>query len=105
LYVAAAAVQFASSAALSKAMESGTWFMAINLVLGAATFVLAGCIAAWICPRAAPALSSMVTIVIVVLMATAENGTSPWFKFALILGSPSVIAGAAWVTRRRRQST
>jgi hypothetical protein len=103
LYIAAAAVQFASSLALSKVMESGNWLMTINLILGAATFVLAGCVAAWIRPRAAPALAAMVTIVVVVLMATAEDGASPWFKFALILGSPSVVAGAAWFTRKRRQ--
>lgn len=101
LYIATAAVQFASSVALSKAIESGNWSMATNLVLGAATFVLAGCIAAWIRPRAAAALSAMVTIVIVVLMATAEDGASPWFRLALILGSPSVVAGAAWFTRKR----
>jgi hypothetical protein len=105
LYIAAAAVQFASSVALSNVMESGNWFMATNLILGAATFVLAGCIVAWIRPRAAPALAAIVTIVIVVLMATAEDGTSPWYGFALILGSPSVVAGAAWSTRRRRLST
>ncbi len=104
LYIAAAAVQFASSVALSRVMESGNGFMAINLILGAATFVVAGCVAAWIRPRAAPALAAMVTIVIVVLMATAEDGASPWFKFALILGSPSVVAGAAWFTRKRRRS-
>jgi hypothetical protein len=104
LYIAAAAVQFASSLALSKVMESGDWLMAINLILGAATFVVAGCVAAWIRPRAAPALAAMVTIVVVVLMATAEDGASPWFKLALILGSPSVVAGAAWFTRKRRRS-
>ena len=104
LYIACAAVQFASSVALSKVMESGNWSMAINLILGAATFVVAGGVAAWVRPRAAPALAAIVTIVIVVLMATAEDGSSPWYKFALILGSPSVVAGAAWFTRRRRPS-
>jgi hypothetical protein len=102
-YVAAAAVQFASSVALSKVMEPGHWLMAVNLILGAATFVLAGGVAARIRPRAAPALAAMVTIVIVVLMATAGDGASPWYGFALILGSPSVVAGAAWCTRRRRR--
>ena len=104
LYIAAAAVQFASSLALSEVMESGNWLMAMNLIFGAATFVVAGYVAAWIRPRAAPALAAMVTIVIVVLMATAEDGASPWFKLALILGSPSVVAGAAWFTRKRRRS-
>jgi hypothetical protein len=103
LYIAAAAVQFASSLALSKVMSPGNWLMAINLIFGAATFVVAGCVAAWIRPRAAPALAAMVTIVIVVLMASAEDGASPWFKFALILGSPSVVAGGAWFTRKRRR--
>lgn len=102
LYVAAAAVQFASSVALAKVMEPGQWFMAINLIFGAATLVVAGFVAAWVRPRAVPALAAMVTIVIVVLMATAEDGTSPWFKLALILGSPSVVVGAAWFTRSRR---
>src|SRR5262245_34752215 len=32
LYVAAAAVQFASSAVLSKAMEAGNWLTAVNLI-------------------------------------------------------------------------
>jgi hypothetical protein len=105
LYIAAAAVQFASSLALSTVMESGIWFTAISLILGAATFVIAGCVAAWIRPRAAPALAAIVTIVIVALMATAEDGASPWFKLVLLLGSPSVVAGAAWFTRRRRLAT
>ena len=105
LYVAAAAVQFASSVALSKVLESGNWLTTINLLLGASTLVLAGIVAAWTRPRAAPALAAMVTIVIVALMATAQDGASAWFKVALILGSPSVIAGAAWFNRRRRLST
>ena len=102
LYIAAAAVQFASSVALSKVIESGHWFAAIHLIFGAATFVVAGFVAAWVRPRATPVLAAVVTIVIVVLMATAEDGTSPLFKFALILGSPSVVVGAAWFTRRHR---
>ena len=103
LYVAAAAVQLASSVALSSFMASGYWLTAINLLLGAAAFVAAGCAAAWLRPRAVPVLASIVTIVILVLMAIAEDGASPWFKVALILGSPSVVAGAAWFTRRRRR--
>jgi hypothetical protein len=103
-YIAVAAVQLAWSVALSKVMESGNWSMAINLIFGAATFVVAGSVAARVRPRAAPALAAMVTIVIVVLMATAADGTSPWYGFALILGSPSVVAGAAWFTRKRRRS-
>lgn len=102
LYVAAAAVQFASSVALAKVMESGHWLTTINLIFGAATFVVAGFVAAWVRPRATPVLAALVTIVIVVLMATAEDGTSPWFKLALILGSPSVVVGATWFARRHR---
>jgi hypothetical protein len=105
LYVAAATLQVASSIALSRVVQSENWLTAINLIFGAATLVVAGCVAAWLRPRAAPALAAMVAIVIVVLMATAADGASLWFKFALILGPPSVVAGAAWFTRRRRLST
>ena len=105
LYVAAAAVQIASSIAVSKLVEPGNWLTAINLILGAATFVVAGYVAAWLRPRAAPALAAMVAIVIVVLMATAADDASLWFTLALILGPLSVVAGAAWFTRRRGLST
>lgn len=100
LYVAAAALQVASSVALSKVVESGNWFNAINLIFGAATLVVAGRVAARIRPRAAPALALMVAIVIVILMATAKDGASLSFKLALVLGPTSVVAGAAWFTRR-----
>ncbi len=105
LYIAAAALQFASSIALSNVIERSHWLTTIDLLLGAATLVLAGWAAAWIRPRAAPALAAIVTTLIVVLMATGEDGTLAWYTFALILGSPSVIAGAAWFTRGRRRST
>lgn len=104
LYIAAAAAQVASSVALSTVVESARWFDAINLIVGAATLVIAGYVAARIRPRAAPALALMVAIAIVVLMVIADDGASILFKLCLILGPPSVVVGAAWFTRRRRLS-
>lgn len=70
-YIAAGALEFAGTVAISKLLApAAPVFTVISLVVGLATMVIGGYFATWIRPGAATVMAGIVMIVVAVLMMT-----------------------------------
>jgi hypothetical protein len=94
-YIAAGLLEFAGVAAISKLLgpDAGP-FAVLNVIIGLATMVLGGYVAAWIRPGAASALAGMVMIAVVILMVTMSGSAPLWYGLTfLIVGPLAALAG------------
>lgn len=102
-YVAAGALEFAGTVAISKLLApDAPVFTVISLVVGLATMVIGGYFATWIRPGAATVMAAIVMIVVAVLMMTTSGDASLWYGLAfLILGPLAALAGGTLCRGKR----
>jgi hypothetical protein len=106
-YIAAGALEFAGTAALSKVLTpDAPVFTAISLVIGLATMLIGGYLATWIRPGAAAVMAAIVMTVVGVLMITTSGNASLWYGLAfLILGPLATLAGGTLGRGKRTGAT
>ena len=102
-YIVAGMIEFVSVAAMARLFNPvGQTFPVLSVIVGLATMVLGGYLAAWIRPAAATVLAAIVIIVIVVLFVTMRDSAPLWYGFTfLIFGPVAALAGGTLCRVRR----
>jgi hypothetical protein len=102
-YIAAGILEFAGTVAISKLLVPNARGVALlSVIVGLATIVLAGYVAAWIRPGAASALAAIVTVGVAVLMVTRSDTAPLWYALIfLVIGPLAALAGGALRVRVR----
>jgi hypothetical protein len=105
-YIAAGALEFAGTMAISKLLTPDPPFSTvIDLVVGLTTMVTGGYFAAWIRPGAATVMAGIVMIVVAVLMMTMSGSAPLWYGVAfLVVGPLATLAGGTLCRGRRTGS-
>jgi hypothetical protein len=94
-FIAAGALESAGLAALSRVLVmDANQPTALSVIVGLATIVLGGYVAAWIRPGAAHALAGIEMIAVVILMVTMSGSAPLWYGLTfLIIGPLAACAG------------
>jgi hypothetical protein len=94
-FIAAGALESAGLAALSRVLVmDANQPTALSVIVGLATIVLGGYVAAWIRPGAAQALAGIEMIAVVILMVTMSGSAPLWYGLTfLIIGPLAACAG------------
>jgi hypothetical protein len=106
-YIAAGLLEFAGVAAISKLLGPNAGpFAVLNVVIGLATMVLGGYVAAWIRPGAASALAGMVMIAVVILMVTMSDSAPLWYGLTFLIVGPlaALAGGTLYFTKDTRRA-
>jgi hypothetical protein len=105
-YIAAGLLEFAGVAAISKLLGPDAGALVLNAIVGLATIVLGGYVAAWIRPGAASALAGMVLIAVVILMVTASGSAPLWYGLTFLVFGPvaALAGGTLCLTARTRRA-
>jgi hypothetical protein len=101
VYVAASIVEALGTAGLTLLPLGSMTFQVASTVVGLSSILAAGYVAARIQPPAVPVLAIIVLAIVVVLMATREDGLPLWYQVAFLIGGPlAALGGAAPAFRR-----
>jgi hypothetical protein len=94
-FIAAGALESAGLAALSRVLVmDANQPTALSVIVGLATIMLGGYVAAWIRPGAAQALAGIEMIAVVILMVTMSGSAPLWYGLTfLIIGPLAACAG------------
>jgi hypothetical protein len=102
-FIAAGALESASLAALSRVLVAdANQPTARSVIVGLATIVLGGYVAAWIRPGAAQALAGIEMIAVVILMVTMTDSAPLWYGLTFLIMAPlAALAGGTLHVGRR----
>ncbi len=104
-YIIAGAIEFVGVGMIARLVSpGGPVFFLLSVVVGLATMVLGGYLAAWIRPAAAPVLAAIILLVILILFVVMRDSAPLWYGLAfLVFGPVAALAGGA-LCRVRRHS-
>ena len=96
-YLLAGTIEFVGTGLMARALSpAGLAFWLLSAIVGLATMMLGGYVAAWIRPAAAPVLAAIVMLVVLALFATAPGSAPLWYGLAfLVFGPVAALAGGA----------
>jgi hypothetical protein len=102
-YIAAGALEFAGTVAISKLLTpDAPGYTVISLVIGLTTMVIGGYFATWIRPGAGTVMAGIVMLVVAVLMTTTSGSAPLWYGLAfLVVGPLATLAGGTLCRDRR----
>jgi hypothetical protein len=102
-YIAAGAVEFAGTVAISKLLApDAAVFTVISLVVGLTTLAIGGYFATWIRPGDGTVMAGIVMLVVAVLMMMTSGSAPLWYGLAfLIFGPLAAFAGGTFCGGRR----
>jgi hypothetical protein len=102
-YIAAGALEFAGTTAISRLLAPGASVdTLLNVVVGLTTIGIGGYFATWIRPGAATALAGIVMIVVAVLMVTMSDDVPLWYQLAFLIIGPLASLGGGSLRLRSR---
>jgi hypothetical protein len=103
-YIAAGALEFAGTVAISKLLTPGALaFTVIGLLVGLTTMVIGGYVATWVRSGAGTVMAGIVMIAVAVLMMTTSGREPRWYGVVFLLFGPAaVLVGGALCRSRRR---
>jgi hypothetical protein len=102
-YLVAGAIEFVGIGMIAKWLRPvGPVFSILSVIVGLATMVLGGYVAAWIRPAAAPVLAAIVVLAVLVLFAVARDSAPLWYGFAFLVFGPVAALGGGALCRGRR---
>jgi hypothetical protein len=102
-YIVAGMIESVGLVVMARLLSPVGWaFPVLSVIVGLATLVLGGYLAAWIRPAAATVLAAIVIFVIVVLFVTMRDSAPLWYGLAfLVFGPVAALAGGALCRVRR----
>jgi hypothetical protein len=102
-YIVAGMIEFVGLAVMARLLSPvGRAFPVLSVIVGLATLVLGGYLAAWIRPAAATVLAAIVILVIVVLFVTMRDSAPLWYGLVfLVFGPVAALAGGTLYRIRR----
>jgi hypothetical protein len=102
-YIVAGVIEFVADAALSRLLSlDATVHTVLSLIIGLATMLASGYIAARLRPGANAAMGVIVAIAVAALMAAQAGHVPLWYQIAFLFAGPfSVVAGGALFARRK----
>ncbi len=106
-FVFAGAIESAGIKALSSLLDSNaTAPSVLTMIIGLATLMLSGYLAAWVRPFAANALAVLEILAVVILMVTMPTSAPLWYGLAFLMFGPlaAFLGGAFHLPRARGQS-
>jgi hypothetical protein len=99
-YLAAGLLEFASTVAIAKLIRpDARVFTVLSVVVGLATIVLAGYVAASIRSGAARALAGVAALGVVLLMVNGSGNAPLWYALVFLLVGPSAALGGGALRR------
>ena len=102
-YIAAGALEFAGTMAISKLLTPGApVYTVISLVVGLTTMVIGGYFATWIRPGAGTVMAGIVMIVVAVLMMTMSGSAPLSYGLAFLVFGPLAALAGGTLCRGRR---
>ena len=106
-YVAAGALESVGLAVISRLLHPDAGLAALlGVIVGLATIVLGGYVAASIRQEAAPTLAGIIFIAVAVLMVTISDSAPLWYGFTFLIAGPlaALAGGRLNFTRRARRA-
>lgn len=103
-YVAAGAIESAGIHAIAMLLGPyATAPSALSMIVGLATLMLCGYLAAWFRPLAAKVLAVLVIVAVVILMLTMPKSAPLWYGFGFLVFGPlaALLGGTFCLTRPR----
>ncbi len=103
VYVFASVLEFVSTTAISNLFrpDAGLAY-ALGAVVGLATMVLGGYVAAAVRDGAAPTLAGIILIVVIVLFVTMPNSAPFWYGVTFLIAGPVAALAGGWLNATRR---
>lgn len=94
-YLVAGTIEFVGVGMMAKLVDpAGPASSVLSVIVGLATIVLGGYLAAWIRPAASPVLAAIVMLVILVLFVVMSDSAPLWYGLAfLVFGPVAALAG------------
>jgi hypothetical protein len=104
-YVLASVIEFLSTAAFLNLFhpDAGLAY-ALGAIVGLATMVLGGYVAAAIRQGAAPTLAGIILIVVIVLLVTMPNSAPFWYGVTFLIAGPVAALVGGWLNVTRRSA-
>ena len=103
-YIAAGLLEFAADAALGKTLNPESLLHTVlSLIVGLATMVAGGYLAARLRPGAERLMSAMIGVAVTVLLAAKVGDAPLWYGLAFLIAGPlASLAGGALIVRSKR---